>query len=54
MFNMVTPEALLTPRRVSPSALNAIGYFQVTTGYVFDGYINKICLVWKDDIVIWG
>ena len=54
MFTMVTPEGLFTPRRVPPGVLNATGYFQATTGDVLEGYIDKICLVWVDDIVIWG
>ena len=54
MFTMVTPEGLFTPRRVPPGGLNATGYFQATMGDVLDGYIDKICLVWVDDIVIWG
>ena len=54
MFTMVTPEGLFTPRRVPPGVLNATGYFQATTGDVLEGYIDKICSVWVDDIVIWG
>ena len=34
--------------------LNATGYFQATMGDVLDGYIDKTCFVWVDDIVIWG
>ena len=51
---MVTPEGLFTPRRVLPGVLNATGYFQATMDDVLDGYIEKICLVWVDDIMIWG
>ena len=51
---MVTPEGLFTPRRVPPGLLNATGYFQGTMGGVLEGYIDKICLLWVDDIVIWG
>ena len=51
---MVTPEGLFTSRRVPPGVLNATGYFQATMGDVLDGYIDEICLVWVDDIVIWG
>ena len=51
---MVTPEGLFTPRRVPPGVLNATGYFQATMDDVLDGYIEKICLVWVDDIMIWG
>ena len=54
MFTMVTPGGWLTPHRVLPGVLNATGYFQATIGDVLDGYIDKICLVWVDDIVIWG
>ena len=54
MFTMVTPEGLLIPRRVLPGVLNATGYFQATMGDVLDGYTDKICLVWVDDIVIRG
>ena len=51
---MITPEGLFTPCRVSPGVLNATGYFQATMDDVLDGYIEKICLVWVDDIMIWG
>ena len=34
--------------------LNANGYLQATMGDVLDRYIDKICLVWVHDIVIWG
>ena len=51
---MVTPEGLFTPRRVPPGVLNATGYFQATMGDVLEGYIDTICLVLVDDIVIWG
>ena len=54
MFTMVTPEGLFTPRRVPPGVLTSTGYFQATMGDVLDGYIDKICLVCVDDIVIWG
>ena len=54
MFTMVTPEGLFTPRRVPAGVLNASGYFQATMGDLLDGYIDEICLVWVDDIVIWG
>ena len=50
---MVTPEGLFIPRRVPPRVLNATGYFQASMGDVLDWYIDKICLVWVDDIVIW-
>ena len=53
MFAMVTPEGWFTPRRVPPGVLNATGYFQVTAGDVLDGFIDEICLVWLDGIVIW-
>ena len=53
MFTMVTPEGLFTTRRVPSGALNAIGYFQATMGDVLEKYINKISLLWVDDIVIW-
>ena len=53
MFAMVTPEGLFTPRRVPPGVLNATGYFQATMGDVLNRYIDEICLVWVDDIVIW-
>ena len=49
---MVTPEELFTPRRVPSGVLNATGYFQATMGDVSDRYIDKIYLVWVDDIVI--
>ena len=51
---MVTPEGSFTPRRVPPGVLNANGYLQATMGDVLDRYIDKICLVWVHDIVIWG
>ena len=54
MFTVATLEGLFTPRRIPPGVLNATGYFQATMGDVLDGYIDEICLVWVDDIVIWG
>ena len=51
---MVTPEGLFTPRRVPQGVLNAFGYYQATMGNVFDGYIDEICLVLVDDIMILG
>ena len=51
---MVTLEGLFTSRRVPPGVLKATGYFQATMGDVLGGYIDKICLLWADDIVIWG
>ena len=53
MFTLVTPEGLFTPRLVLPGGLNATRYFQATMGDALDRYIDKICLVWVDDIVIW-
>ena len=47
-------EGLFTPRRVPPRVPNATRYFQETMGDVLEGYMDKICLVWVDDIVIWG
>ena len=52
MFTVVTPEGLFTPRRVPPEVLNATGYFQATMGDVLEKHIDKICLMWVDDIVI--
>ena len=52
MFTMVTPEGLFTPRRVPAGVLNATGYFQATIADVLDGYMDKICSVWVDDIMI--
>ena len=46
-------EGLFTPRRVPPGVLNATGYFQETMGYVLEGYIDKICLMWVNGMVIW-
>ena len=54
MFTMVTPEGFFTPRRVPPGVLNATGYLQATMGDVLDGYIDEICLVWVDNVMIWG
>ena len=54
MFTVATLEGLFTPRRIPPGVLNATGYFQATMGDVLDGYIDKICLVSVDGIVIWG
>ena len=51
---MVTPEGSFTPRRVPPGVLNATGYLQATMGDVLDGYIDEICLVWVDNVMIWG
>ena len=51
---MVTPEGLFTPRRVPPGVLNAARYFQATMGDVLEGSIDKMCLVWVEDIVIRG
>ena len=34
--------------------LNATAYFQAVMQEVLEGLINKICLVWVDDVVIWG
>ena len=53
MFANVPPEGLFTPCRVPLGVLNATGYFQATIGDAVEGYIDKICLVWVDDIVIW-
>ena len=34
--------------------LDATGIFKAILGDVLEGYIDKICLVLVDDIVIWG
>ena len=54
MLTTVIPEGLFTPRRVPPGVLNPTRYFQATICDVLEGYIDKICLLWVDDIVIWG
>ena len=41
-------------RRVPPGGAKRYWIFQATTGDVLEGYIDKICSVWVDDIVIWG
>ena len=54
MFTMVTPGGLFTPTRVPQGVLNATAYFQAVMRNVLDGLIDNVCLVWVDDIVIWG
>ena len=47
-------ERLFNLRQRLPGVLNATQYFHVTMGDVLDGYIDKIGLVWVDDVVICG
>ena len=54
LFTMVTTEGLYTPTRVPQGVLNATAYFQGVMQKVLSGLVNEICLVWVDDVVIWG
>ena len=54
LFTMVTTSGLFTPTRVPQGVLNATAYFQSVMHEVLDGLIRKVCLVWVDDVVIWG
>lgn len=54
LFIMVTSGGLNTPRRVPQGVPNAIAYFQDVMRDGLDELIESICLVWVDDIVIWG
>ena len=51
---MVTTEGLYTPTRVPQGVLNATAYFQGVMQKVLSELVNEICLVWVDDVVIWG
>ena len=53
-FTMVTTQSLYTPTRVPQGVLNATAYFQGVMHQVLEGLINAVCLVWVDDVVIWG
>ena len=54
MFTMVTTGGLFTPTRVPQVVVNATAYFQTIMSEVLEGLVERVCLVWVDDVVIWG
>lgn len=54
VFTIVTPKEVLTPKIISQGVLNAMTYFQRVMHDVLDRLVDGMCLVWLDDVVIWG
>ncbi|CAN0489230.1 unnamed protein product, partial [Discosporangium mesarthrocarpum] len=53
IYTMVT-EGLFSPTRVPQGVLNVTSHFHAQMTAVSKGLLNKICLLWVDDVVIWG
>ena len=54
LFTIILPSGLYTPTRVPQKMINATAYFQSTMAGVLEGLINHVCMVWVDDLNIWG
>ena len=53
-FTFVTEDGFFTPTRVPQGSINGTTHFQAQTEKVLSGLVDKICLVYVDDILIFG
>ena len=53
-FTFVTEDGLFTPTRVPQGSINGTTHFQAQTEKVLEGLVNTKCLVYVDDILIFG
>ena len=54
LFSIVLPSGLYTPTRVPQGMLNATAFFQSTMAEILRGIYPERCMVWVDDLIIWG
>ena len=54
LFTFVTQKGLYTPTRMPHRVTNATSYFQGTLEKTLDDLVGRVCLVYVDDVIIWG
>ena len=54
LFAFVTQKGLYTPTRMPQGVTNATSYFQGTLERTLSDLVRRICLVYVDDVIIWG
>ena len=54
LFTVVTTGRLFTPTQVPQGVLKATGYFPDIMAEVLDGLFGRACMVWVEDVAIWG
>ena len=54
LFPFVTQKGLYTPPRMPQEVTNATTYFQGTLERTLGDLVRRVCMVYVDDIIIWG
>ena len=53
LFTFVTQKGLYAPTRIPQGVTNATSYFQGTLRTLGE-LVRRVCLVYVDDVIIWG
>ena len=54
LFTFVTKKGLYTPTRMPQGVTNATSHFQETLERTLGDLVRRVCLVYVDDVIIWG
>ena len=54
LLTFVTQKGLYTPTRMPQGVTNVTSYFQGTLERTLGDLVRRVCLVYMDDVIIWG